>query len=67
MSAQVREVFPLYVWEVPVRIWHWLMAGCMVVLAITGYLIGSPLPSVSGEASAHFGFGYIRFAHFAAA
>ena len=67
MSAQVREVFPLYVWEVPVRIWHWLMASCMVVLAITGYLIGSPLPSVSGEASAHFGFGYIRFAHFAAA
>ena len=57
----------VYVWELPVRIWHWVMAVCMVVLGITGYLIGSPLPSVGGEASEHFLFGYIRFAHFAAA
>ena len=48
------------------RIWHWVMALCMVVLAITGYLIGSPPPSLGGEASEHFMFGYIRFAHFAA-
>jgi Ni/Fe-hydrogenase 1 B-type cytochrome subunit len=34
---------------------------------VTGYLIGSPLSSASGEASDHFSFGYIRFAHFAAA
>lgn len=61
-----RKIIPTYVWELPVRIWHWVMALCMVVLGITGYLIGSPLPSVGGEASAHFGFGYIRFAHFAA-
>ncbi len=43
------------------------MALCMVVLGITGYLIGTPLASVGGEASEHFLFGYIRFAHFAAA
>jgi len=59
--------FPQYVWELPVRIWHWVMAVCMVVLVATGYLIGSPLPSVGGEASEHFFFGYIRYAHFAAA
>ena len=67
MSTHDGKLFPVYVWEVPVRIWHWVMAGCMVVLAGTGYLIGSPLPTVGGEASDHFLFGYIRFAHFAAA
>lgn len=61
------KLFPVYVFEAPVRIWHWVMALCIVVLAVTGYLIGSPLPSVGGEASNHFLFGYIRFAHFAAA
>jgi Ni/Fe-hydrogenase 1 B-type cytochrome subunit len=44
-----------------------VMALAMVVLAVTGYLIGSPPPSIGGEASDHFLFGYIRFAHFAAA
>ena len=39
----------------------------MVVLGVTGYLIGTPPPSIGGEASDHFLFGYIRFAHFAAA
>ena len=59
--------FPVYVWEVPVRIWHWTMALCMLVLWVTGYLIASPLPSVPGEASENFLMGYIRFAHFSAA
>ena len=56
----------VYVWEAPVRLWHWLMALAMVVLAVTGYFIGSPLPSVPGEASANFVMGYIRFIHFSA-
>jgi len=67
MSTPTSQLFPVYVWEVPVRIWHWVMALCIVVLAVTGYLIGTPLESVGGEASEHFLFGYIRFAHFAAA
>jgi Ni/Fe-hydrogenase 1 B-type cytochrome subunit len=68
MSAQVEELkFPAYIWQAPVRIWHWIMALCMVVLWVTGYFIGTPLPSVGGEASEHFIMGYIRFAHFAAA
>jgi Ni/Fe-hydrogenase 1 B-type cytochrome subunit len=56
----------VYVYEAPVRLWHWVNFLCMVVLCITGYLIASPLPSVGGEASSHFVMGYIRFAHFAA-
>jgi Ni/Fe-hydrogenase 1 B-type cytochrome subunit len=67
MSATYGRIEPTYVWEVPVRIWHWVMAACLVVLASTGYLIGSPPPSSGGEAYDRFLFGYIRFAHFAAA
>jgi Ni/Fe-hydrogenase 1 B-type cytochrome subunit len=67
MSTISKQRISVYVWELPVRIWHWVMAVCMVVLAVTGYLIGTPLPSIGGEASEHFLFGYIRFAHFAAA
>ena len=57
----------VFVYEAPVRVWHWLNALSIVVLAITGYLIASPLPSVAGEASDNFLMGYIRFTHFAAA
>jgi Ni/Fe-hydrogenase 1 B-type cytochrome subunit len=67
MNTQSSKLFPVYVWEAPVRLWHWVMAVCMVVLAVTGYLIGTPLSSVGGEASEHYLFGYIRFVHFAAA
>ncbi len=56
----------VFVYEAPVRIWHWVTAICMVVLAGTGYLIGSPPPTLSGEASNHFQFGWIRLLHFGA-
>jgi Ni/Fe-hydrogenase 1 B-type cytochrome subunit len=56
----------VYVWHAPVRAWHWVMATCIFVLAVTGYLIGSPPPSIGGEAYNQFLFGWIRFAHFAA-
>ena len=56
----------VYVYEAPVRIWHWVNALAITVLAITGYFIGQPPPSVPGEATFNFLFGYIRFAHFAA-
>jgi Ni/Fe-hydrogenase 1 B-type cytochrome subunit len=63
-----RETQPdLYVWELPVRIWHWVNALAIVILAVTGFLIGNPPPSVGGEAVSHFYFGDIRFIHFAAA
>lgn len=57
----------VYVYEIPVRLWHSLNALAILVLSVTGYLIANPLASVSGEASDHFVMGYIRFAHFAAA
>ncbi|MDX1812343.1 MAG: Ni/Fe-hydrogenase, b-type cytochrome subunit [Gammaproteobacteria bacterium] len=57
----------VYVYEAPLRLWHWLNALAIVVLCITGYLIGSPLPALSGEASDHFLMGYVRFIHFSTA
>ncbi|MEX5726955.1 Ni/Fe-hydrogenase 1 B-type cytochrome subunit [Rhodovulum iodosum] len=58
----------VYVYEVPVRVWHWVNALAITVLIVTGYLIGSPPPTVEiSEATNQFVFGYIRFAHFAAA
>jgi Ni/Fe-hydrogenase 1 B-type cytochrome subunit len=57
----------VYVYEAPMRLWHWINALSIGVLAFTGWLIGSPLPTMPGEASDHFVMGYIRFAHFAAA
>jgi Ni/Fe-hydrogenase 1 B-type cytochrome subunit len=56
----------VYVYEAPVRLWHWINAICITVLCVTGYLIGSPPESLSGEASSHSFFGTIRFLHFTA-
>lgn len=62
-----RSIKSIYVYEAPVRLWHWINALAITVLAVTGYFIGSPLPTMPGEASDNYLMGYIRFAHFAAA
>ncbi|MFV0360495.1 Ni/Fe-hydrogenase, b-type cytochrome subunit [Tropicimonas sp.] len=62
-----RRQTSIYVYEAPVRIWHWVNAAAIVVLCVTGYFIGSPPPSMQvAEATHQFVFGYLRFAHFAA-
>lgn len=64
----IRRRTSVYVYEAPVRIWHWTNALMIIVLIVTGYFIGRPLPSMQvAEATYQFTFGYIRFAHFAAA
>lgn len=57
---------PVYVYEKPVRLWHWVNALAIVVLAVTGFLIAWPPVVTSGEASDHYLMGYIRFVHFSA-
>jgi Ni/Fe-hydrogenase 1 B-type cytochrome subunit len=66
MQTEVKQA-AVYVYEAPVRLWHWVNALAIVVLGVTGYLIANPLPTLPGEASDHFLMGYIRFVHFAAA
>jgi len=55
----------VYVWELPVRLYHWVNALCVVVLCVTGYLIGRPLAiTYSSEAYQQYWFGTVRFLHF---
>jgi Ni/Fe-hydrogenase 1 B-type cytochrome subunit len=56
-----------YVYEAPVRIWHWVTVLCFMVLGVTGYLIGAPPPALGGEAVDSFFFGWIRTIHFVTA
>lgn len=64
-NAQLQEV---YVWQLPVRIFHWVNAFCIVVLCITGYVIGDP-PAImiSTQPEENYWFGWVRLAHFIAA
>ncbi|MEQ3659277.1 MAG: Ni/Fe-hydrogenase, b-type cytochrome subunit [Glaciecola sp.] len=66
-KAITKNTPAVYVYEAPLRIWHWMNALAIIVLMVSGYFIGQPLPTLSGEASDSFLMGYIRFAHFAAA
>jgi Ni/Fe-hydrogenase 1 B-type cytochrome subunit len=58
----------VYVWQLPVRIYHWLNALCVTLLIITGYLIGSPQTLFyATEAYQQYWFGIVRFTHFVTA
>ncbi len=64
-ATQFRRV---YVWEFPVRLYHWVNALCVVILCVTGYLIGKPLAiTYSSEAYQQYWFGTVRFLHFVTA
>ena len=43
--ATIRRSTSVYVYQVPVRLWHWVNAAAIMVLIVTGYLIGAPPPS----------------------
>lgn len=58
----------VYVWQLPVRFYHWVNALAVAVLIVTGYLIGRPLAfRTATEASFGYWFGTVRFIHFLAA
>lgn len=49
---------PVYVWDVIVRVTHWVIVLSMVVLAVTGIYIGNPF------ASGKFVMGWMKILHF---
>lgn len=58
----------VYVWEIPVRLFHWINALCILLLFLTGLMIGAPQTLwMSAEPSQQYWFGWVRFTHFAAA
>lgn len=40
----------MYVWEMPVRLSHWLIVLSIIVLSVTGFFIGDPLITTGGPA-----------------
>lgn len=64
-----RHIFRrVYLWEWPVRIYHWVTALAVAVLAATGLVIGAPVAFMTrGDASAGYWFGTVRLLHFTAA
>ena len=57
----------VYVWELPVRAYHWINAVALVLLCVTGYMIGRAHPHLvyATEAYQQYWFGWVRFIHFA--
>jgi Ni/Fe-hydrogenase 1 B-type cytochrome subunit len=53
----------VYVWELPVRLTHWLLFFSIVILSATGYYIGHPFIAVPGAARDHFVMGTMRTVH----
>jgi Ni/Fe-hydrogenase 1 B-type cytochrome subunit len=58
------DLVRVYVWQIPVRLTHWLIALSIFVLAATGYYMGHPFVVVTGEARQHFFTGMVRLVHF---
>ena len=57
----------VYVWELPIRIFHWVNAIAILLLFVTGLLVGVPqVIWTSAEPSQQYWFGTVRFIHFAA-
>ena len=57
------EIVRVYVWEVPVRLTHWLIALSILVLAATGIYIGHPFVIASGPAGQRFVMGTVKVVH----
>lgn len=59
------EFKQVYVWELPIRLTHWIIVLSTMVLIGTGIIIGDPPAIMSAkEASYSYWFGTVRFIHF---
>jgi Ni/Fe-hydrogenase 1 B-type cytochrome subunit len=66
MSAGGERV-PVYVWDLTVRLTHWIVAASIVVLSVTGFYIGRPFIVAPGPATEVFIMGWMKIVHFYAA
>lgn len=67
MRTRKEHLREVYVWELPVRIYHWVNALSIVILCITGFIISDPIAIINAtEATFSFWFGYVRLIHFIA-
>ena len=61
----MENLYEKYVWEVPVRVTHWVNVLSIIILAMTGIFIGTPKTLALDPSQ--FVMGWIRFVHFVAA
>ncbi len=64
-DAQPREV--VYVWDLPVRLTHWINVVSIVILSVTGFYIASPFIGTQGPATNQFLMGSVLFVHYVTA
>ena len=60
-AARDPEIVPVYVWEWPVRIFHWIMVLSLVVLTVTGFYMHRPF--IVATSSRAWVMGTMRFVH----
>ncbi len=56
----------IYLWQLPLRLMHWVAAISIVVLIVTGFWIGRPYFMGSAQSTSSFGTQWMRLAHFLA-
>ena len=66
-AIEQRCLINVYVWELPVRLAHWLIVGSMIVLSITGIYMGRPFLTAPPESANAFYMGTAKAIHFWAA
>jgi Ni/Fe-hydrogenase 1 B-type cytochrome subunit len=57
------ELVAVYVWQIPVRIAHWVIALSIAILSVTGFYMGHPFMTVSGPATQSFVMGWVKIIH----
>lgn len=69
VRTETKNLGKVYVWELPVRIFHWVNVLSILALILTGIYIGNPFigSSVPEEAYYSYVMGWARYIHFFAA
>ena len=62
-----RQTVHVYVWEIPVRVTHWLIFLSISVLSVTGLVHRLSLHRRRGAGRRHFVMGWMKVIHFWAA
>lgn len=64
MATLTHNFKRVYVWEIPVRFFHWTTVLSTTILIITGFIIADP-PAITAnvEATNSYWFGYVRAIH----
>ncbi len=61
------ETVRVYVWEWPVRVCHWLIAGSIAVLSLSGLYIANPSMVTTGLATQRSLMGLVKLVHYSTA